>query len=220
MIKNTESPKGQVHAIAASQGADAARLLVTKNADKEGWANAVNSVERWLRQWDISGSPPEAVQKSSPVAKPQTAKKPEKLPTTPAKPSKRRVYDVGNPNVHGTVLTDGEQVSLVHWDVPSPWGKESHVSNEQLKDVDNAPTKQTLDVFNKARAFRVMRKDKEHSTHKTFLDAQKSADDEGLWVYAISGGGTVVLLMRPHWGVLLNHEAARKTEGVAKRVLK
>jgi hypothetical protein len=201
--KKPDSPKGRVYTAFSTGGEAAARAV----AEKEETVTE-GKLRRWFEEWGEDAPAKPATQEKA-EAKPQIA---QETKTPPAKPkeARRRVYDVGNPNVHGTVLTAGEQVSVVRWDVHSPWGKESNVSNEKLKDVTSAPTKKSLDVFNNVKEFRVMRKDKEHSTHKSFADAMEAADDEGLWVYAISKGGTVVLLMRPHWGIYQNHAEAKE----------
>jgi hypothetical protein len=50
--------------------------------------------------------------------------------------SKDRVYDIGAPDVYGTILHRGDEVSTVRWDRNTPWGAECHVSNSHLRPVD------------------------------------------------------------------------------------
>ena len=49
--------------------------------------------------------------------------------------AKSRVYDVSTPNVHGTVVVAGPNVSEVKWDKPEPWGKVSNTINKNLRFV-------------------------------------------------------------------------------------
>jgi hypothetical protein len=93
--------------------------------------------------------------------------------------------------------------------VPSPWGKESHVSNELLKDAEGEPTREDRYRFLHAKDYRVMRNDKEVGTFKTFADAIDNAGDDALWVFARTKGGSVVLLQRPHWEQYRRLEEAR-----------
>lgn len=176
-------------------------------ADKEeGGEHAARSVEKWLRQWGIDGAPQEAPieSKTKGRATPAPAKKnPSAKPTE----ARRRVYNIHDPNVHGTVIVVGEQVSEVKWDVAVPWGKTSFESNTDLRDVDEAIVK-AEQTFRRAKAFRVMRKDTVVGTYKKFAKASEAAgDDDTLWVFAVTSGGGVVLLMRPQWGVYLRLEA-------------
>jgi hypothetical protein len=202
--KYPDSPKGRIYTAFKSGGADAARAMADKLANEkvEGAAKAPGKVDKWLKDWGAADDTPSP---EKPVSK-----APAKTPKVPVKkPPGRRVYDKSEPNVHGTVITEGEQVSTIRWDVPTPWGKESHVSNEHLEDAKDEPPRQDRHTFLNAHSFRVMRKDKELGTYKTFKTASEAADDGDLWVFARTKGGSVALLQRPHWGQYRRLEEAK-----------
>lgn len=213
--KAPDSPKGKCFAAFKSGGPDGARAMAKKLAADgvEGGARAPKKVEDWLKEWGATDATPSPEKPASEPAKGVTPPKkpPAKLrgKGAPTIEGKRRVFDVGEPNVHGTVITEGEQVSFVRWDVPSPWGKDSNVSNEQLKDAEGEPTREDRYRFLHAKDFRVMRRDKEVGTYKKFADATNNAGDDALWVFARTKGGSVALLQRPHWGQYLRLEEAR-----------
>jgi hypothetical protein len=53
----------------------------------------------------------------------------------------RRVYKVYAPEIYGTVIREGPEVSEVKWDPPHPWGNDCYVANKHLRDVEEEPTK-------------------------------------------------------------------------------
>ena len=202
---------------------------LTKPKAQRGRIVSDNKLISWFKDFGGQGERPPTLQEARTTVRGEKAAQPKpsskKLPRTPPTPptkARRRVFDVGDPNVHGSVMTAGGQVSVVRWDTPSPWGKESNVSNESLRDVESEPSKMDLSIFRNAVTFKVVlpngkvkknlkgggthREDEIVSEHKHFKDAVDHARDKGLWIFAMTKGGSIALLLRLHWGLLLNLE--------------
>lgn len=226
MAKRPEYPKDAVKRAFADGGADAARKAADKIAaagQMPGAARAPSQVDRWLREWGA------ATATSTPEKPATDARKAAKIEKEADRGSRRRlsnkeidrivsgagrrVYDISEPNVHGTVVTEGEQVSAVKWDVPSPWGKESFVGNDKLIAIEEAVVKADK-IFAKAKCFRVLKPNgKTAKVGKNtvrmdditgeYLSLDKAikaiGDDNSLWLFAVTKGGSTVVLPRPHW---------------------
>lgn len=236
MAKRPEYPKDVVKRTFLESGADAARKMADKIAaagQMPGAARTPGQVERWIKEWEGGGVAPSSEKPATEARKAASKdkiadraskrrlsnKEIEEIVNGLKKPGRRRVYDIGEPNVHGTILTEGEQVSVVRWDAPIPWGKETNTPNDKLKNVESEPTEHDRRVFMNAADFSVVRPnglvkkgpkgkysraDETISIHKTFAKAaEATGQDDGLWVFARTKGGGVALLMRPHWGKYL-----------------
>lgn len=123
MAHKPGSRKGQVHEAFEKEGPEAATTLATT------LGLAFGTVRSWLGSW-AKGSGVTLPKVEAPKTEPTPRQR-----RVAIDPSKRRVYDVANPNVHGTVIEEGEQVSAVRWDTEIPWGQQCYVSNKYLRDV-------------------------------------------------------------------------------------
>jgi hypothetical protein len=221
MGKKPDSLRGRTREIYNTEGPEAAKKWALSQTDKFPWLRESN-VLAWFRGFEKKASPPDAVPEEKvvvPDGKKEKGVAKLRGKNLPAA-AKRRVYDVSEPNVHGSVVAEGEQVSTVKWDVAKPWGKESHTSNENLRDVEGPSPR---DALKRATVFRVVRpngtvkkgpkgayrEDAIVSEHKTFSEAAAAAADPNLWVFAVSKGGMVALLMRPHWDQYRQLETAQ-----------
>lgn len=196
--KYPDSPKGQVFTAFSTKGEHAARTLAEK------LQIAAARVNKWMAEWSAvedSGRPePKLDDTKAEIAAADKAQRQRKQTRPAPAAGKERVFDVGDPNVHGTVIERGEAVSGVKWDVDSPWGKTSYVSNEKLRPVEDEPSDRDRHTARHAKVFRVMRRDTLLESFDTFRKAAKWAGDDGnLWVFAVSSGGAIALLQRPHW---------------------
>jgi hypothetical protein len=201
-----DSQKGQVYA-AFKAGGEAAAWAKAKEL------GVPQRCARWIR---LFGGDPDKGHDGAATAKP--SKPAEKAPVEAAKPiteakpmprkakapvpraageSRRRVFDVGTPDIHGTVVEPGPEVSGVRFD----GDREVHyIGNVHLRDVDDEPSERDRYAFMNAEVFRVMRKAVIVDTAMTFEAAMKAAgDDTSLWLFAVSKGGTVALMQRCHW---------------------
>lgn len=136
-------------------------------------------LERWLKKWESDLKATHSVE-------------------TKKTNGRRRVYQIGDPNVFGTVIEAGAEVSGVKWDTgPSP----QYVGNEHLRNVDNEPSDTDKFVFKNAAFFSVMEHSKRVEKFTSFSKAKKAAEgNDRLTVYAVTKAGRSILLLRNLWG--------------------
>jgi hypothetical protein len=126
-------------------------------------------------------------------------------PLKPADP--KRVYDIGAPKVHGTVVdTDfrvGNEVVEVKWDDPSPWGLRGfHIKRFLRKVGEPAITANEKAVFKNAVKFIVMDLSHEVDKCKKFSDAKQivlANKDKCFSIHAVTKHGNSIVVLRSLW---------------------
>lgn len=120
----------------------------------------------------------------------------EKMGVAPSSSSRtREVFDIGDPQKIGHVITEGKEVSEVQW----PGGAKQFIPNDKLlpKDFFNNDTK---GCYKNAKKFAVMDGNKRVDlTDSLKIATRRCVGNPMMHVYAITGAGLVRLIPRSVW---------------------
>lgn len=121
MAHKPGSRKGKVHECFDTKGPEAAVALAAELGLAPGTARS------WMNSWskETGVKLPKA---AAPATNGERAPRKRRLVIDP---TKRRVYDVSLPDIQGTVIEEGPEVTTVRWD----FGEERHVGNKYLRTV-------------------------------------------------------------------------------------
>ena len=126
------------------------------------------------------------------------------------KPGPKRVYDVGAPKVHGTVISDHGMdcdTVQVEWDSPEPWGKRGlHIKRFLRKVGEDAITENEKQVFRNASKFVVMDMSRQLRPLESFEKAKnfiRTSEPKGkAWsVHAVTKAGNSIIVLRSLWNL-------------------
>ena len=112
----------------------------------------------------------------------------------------KRVYDVGAPNVHGTIVADHNcEVVEIQWDQPDPWGFKGFHIRRYLRIVGEHPiTPEEAKAFKSAHYFEVADLSKRIAKCQTF-DAAKKIAGTKYSVYAVAADKSMTVILRSLW---------------------
>ncbi len=117
----------------------------------------------------------------------------------------KRVYDVGAPGVHGTIISNGDiscETAEVLWDRPEPWGPRGFHIKRYLRVVGEPPiTSNDKVIFMNAEYFAIMDMSRRIDKVKSFDRAKSIVRDSKrtLSIYAVTKAGAMTLIMRSLW---------------------
>jgi hypothetical protein len=124
------------------------------------------------------------------------------------KPGPKRVYDIGAPKVHGTIISDHGidcETAQVEWDSPEPWGKRGlHIKRFLRKVGEDAITENEKQVFRNASKFVVMDISHQICVCKTFAHAKAVALEEKkrkFSIHAVTKAENSIIVLRSLWNL-------------------
>ena len=117
----------------------------------------------------------------------------------------KRVYDVGAPNVQGTIVSNEDiscETAEVKWDHHEPWGQRGFHIKRYLRVVGDSPiTLNDKVIFMNAEFFAIMDMSRRIDKVKTFDRAKSIVRDSKrtLSIYAVTKAGAMTLIMKSLW---------------------